>query len=111
MLGIIASGGVVVQRRKGMFSELPIDEDIIFDNAAGFVDKWIGIAAMGAGSLFDRNLHSAMTLVPTPAPREASRCVTNGIPLGCPLFSPVGTVNFVQTLKACSLCGMLSHPW
>jgi CO/xanthine dehydrogenase Mo-binding subunit len=26
--------------------------------------------------------------------------VTNGIPLGCPLFLPVHTVNCVQTLKA-----------
>jgi hypothetical protein len=32
---------------------------------------------------------------------EASRRVTNGIPLGCPLFLPVGIVNFVQTLKGC----------
>jgi hypothetical protein len=30
---------------------------------------------------------------------EASRRVTNGIPLGCPLFLPVHTVNCVQTLK------------
>jgi hypothetical protein len=34
------------------------------------------------------------------APLEVSRCVTNGIPLGCPLFLPVHTVNCVQTLKA-----------
>jgi hypothetical protein len=34
------------------------------------------------------------------APLEASRRVTNGIPLGCPLFLPVHTVNCVQTLKA-----------
>jgi subtilisin family serine protease len=33
---------------------------------------------------------------------EASRCVTNGIPLGCPLFLPVHTVNCVQTLKVSS---------
>jgi hypothetical protein len=31
---------------------------------------------------------------------EASRRVTNGIPLGCSLFLPVHTVNCVQTLKA-----------
>jgi hypothetical protein len=31
---------------------------------------------------------------------EASRRVTNGIVLGCPLFLPVHTVNRVQTLKA-----------
>jgi hypothetical protein len=31
--------------------------------------------------------------------------MTNGIPLGCPLLLPVGTVNSVQTLKAqCSQC-------
>jgi hypothetical protein len=34
------------------------------------------------------------------APLEASRRVTNAIPLGCPLFLPVHTVNCVQTLKA-----------
>jgi hypothetical protein len=34
------------------------------------------------------------------APLEASRRVTNAIPLGCPLFLPVHTVNWVQTLKA-----------
>jgi hypothetical protein len=32
---------------------------------------------------------------------EASRRVTNGIPLGCPLFLLVHTVNCVATLKAC----------
>jgi hypothetical protein len=31
---------------------------------------------------------------------EASSRVTNGIPLGCPRFLPVHTVNCVQTLKA-----------
>ena len=30
---------------------------------------------------------------------EANMYVTNGIPLGCPLLLPVGTVNSVQTLK------------
>jgi hypothetical protein len=30
---------------------------------------------------------------------EANMRVTNGIPLGCPLFLPVHTVNCVQTLK------------
>jgi hypothetical protein len=34
------------------------------------------------------------------APLEASRRVTNGIPIGCPLFLPVHIVNCVQTLKA-----------
>jgi hypothetical protein len=29
--------------------------------------------------------------------------VANGIPLGCPLLLPVGTVNCVQTLKACGV--------
>jgi histidinol-phosphate/aromatic aminotransferase/cobyric acid decarboxylase-like protein len=33
---------------------------------------------------------------------QVSRRVANGIPLGCPLFSPVHTVNSVQTLKAIS---------
>jgi hypothetical protein len=41
-----------------------------------------------------------MPLVPTPAPLEASRRVTSGIPLGRPLFLPVHTVNCVYTLKA-----------
>ena len=31
---------------------------------------------------------------------EVNMCVTNGIPLGCPLLLPVGTINSVQTLKA-----------
>jgi hypothetical protein len=31
---------------------------------------------------------------------EANRRVTNDIHLGCPLFLPVHTVNYVQTLKA-----------
>jgi hypothetical protein len=31
---------------------------------------------------------------------EASRRVSNGIPLGCPRVLPVHTVNCVQTLKA-----------
>jgi hypothetical protein len=33
---------------------------------------------------------------------EANLCMTNGIPLGCPLFLPVHTVNCVQILKVCS---------
>jgi hypothetical protein len=34
----------------------------------------------------DRILYSRMSLVPTPCSLEASRCVTNDIPLGGPLF-------------------------
>jgi hypothetical protein len=34
---------------------------------------------------------------------QASRRVTNGIPLGCSPLLPVDTVNCVQTLKACTL--------
>jgi hypothetical protein len=37
---------------------------------------------------------------------EASRRVTNGIPLGCSLCLPVHTVNFVQTLKGINKDGM-----
>ena len=33
------------------------------------------------------------------APLEASRRVTNAIPLGSPLLLPVHTVNCIQTLK------------
>jgi hypothetical protein len=33
---------------------------------------------------------------------RSCRRVTNGIPLGCPLLLPVGTVNSVATLKGCS---------
>jgi hypothetical protein len=40
-----------------------------------------------------------MPLVSRACSLEASRSVTNGIPLGCPLFLPVDTVNCVQTLK------------
>jgi hypothetical protein len=43
---------------------------------------------------------------------EASRRVTNGIPLGCLLLLPVGTVNSVQTLKAregASIARMSKH--
>jgi hypothetical protein len=41
-------------------------------------------------------------LVPTPLRRfiQASRRVTNGIPLGCSLFLPIHTLICVQTLKA-----------
>jgi hypothetical protein len=57
---------------------------------------------LGCGSFFDINLHSRKPLlVPTPARLiEACKRVTNNIPLGCPLFLPVHTVNCVQTLKA-----------
>jgi hypothetical protein len=42
---------------------------------------------------------------------EANTRVTNGIPLGCSLLLPVGTVNCVQTLKAKtrSRHGMIVH--
>jgi hypothetical protein len=39
-------------------------------------------------------------LVPTPARFQASKHVTNCIPLGISLFLPIHTVNCVQTLKA-----------
>jgi len=35
---------------------------------------------------------------------QANMRVTNGIPLGCPLLLPVGTVNWVQTLKVRACC-------
>jgi hypothetical protein len=35
---------------------------------------------------------------------QVSRRVTNGIPLGCPLFIPVRIVNYIQTLKADGHC-------
>jgi len=50
-----------------------------------------------------RNSQSRMPLVPTPARFKFKRAgvlrVANDIPLGCPLFLPVHTVNCVQTLK------------
>jgi hypothetical protein len=39
------------------------------------------------------------------APLDASKRVTNGIPLGCPLLLPVGSVNSVQTLKVTTVSG------
>jgi hypothetical protein len=35
---------------------------------------------------------------------EANMRVPNGIPMGCPLLLPVGTVNCAQTLKAVRVC-------
>ena len=37
--------------------------------------------------------------------------VTNGIPLGCQLLLPVGTVNSVETLKVLVLDRPASSPW
>jgi hypothetical protein len=42
--------------------------------------------------------------------REASRRVTNGIPLGCPPFLPVDTTNSVQTLKADHYAAITADP-
>jgi hypothetical protein len=51
-------------------------------------------ADIGTASVFfGKILHSRMPLVHTPA---RFRHVTNGIPLGCPLFLPLHTVNCVQ---------------
>jgi hypothetical protein len=50
----------------------------------------------GTVRVFGRNLHSRMWLVPKPAPLESSRRVTNGIPLGWPLFLPVGTDDVIH---------------
>jgi hypothetical protein len=50
-------------------------------------------------AFFDRNLHSRMPLGSHACSLEANMRVTNGIPLGWPLFLPVHTVNCVQTLK------------
>jgi Na+/proline symporter len=41
---------------------------------------------------------------------EANMRGTNGIPLGCPLLLPVGTVNCVQTLKVLRVCKQV-QPW
>jgi hypothetical protein len=49
---------------------------------------------------FDRNLHSMMPSFSHACSLEASKGVANGIHLGCPRFLPVGTINYVQTLKA-----------
>jgi hypothetical protein len=52
-----------------------------------YTRSWEGSARC---AFSDRNLHSRMPLVPTPARlNEPSRRVTNAIPLGCPLFLPV----------------------
>jgi arginyl-tRNA synthetase len=57
----------------------------------------IGFDQMVRCAFSGRNAHSRMPLDPTHV--QANMRVTNGIPLGCPLFLPVGTVNCVQTLK------------
>jgi hypothetical protein len=47
----------------------------------------------------------------TVAPLEASKRVTNGIPLGCSLLLPVGTVNLrPNTVKAKNVRTMASGP-
>jgi hypothetical protein len=52
-------------------------------------------------AFFGRNLRSRSAIGSHAfAPLEASRRVTNDIPLGCSLLLPVHTVNCVQTLKA-----------
>jgi hypothetical protein len=70
----------------------------------GVQPKYVTVLPHVRCAFSDRNLHSRMSLVPKPArfkrAVEASRRVTNGILLGCPLFLPVHTVNCVQTLKA-----------
>ena len=58
----------------------------------------------------DRNLHSRSAIeFHAFAPLEASKRVTNAIPLGCPLLLPVHAVNCVQTLKANKLRGLLAR--
>jgi DNA polymerase zeta len=62
----------------------------------------------------DKSLHSRMPLDPTSA-RFKLVCmrVSNGIPLGHPLFLPVGPVHSVQTLKdrAFKPMGVSTEPW
>jgi hypothetical protein len=77
---------------------LPIDEH----TASSPVWAWHGARVRQKFTLEDAIGSQACSL-------EASRRVTNGILLGCPLFLPVDTVNCVQTLKAqwdrlCSRC-------
>jgi hypothetical protein len=57
------------------------------------------LALTGTVRVFDRKLHSRDAIGFHACSLEASMCVTNDIPLGCPLFLPVRTVNCVQTLK------------
>jgi hypothetical protein len=52
------------------------------------------------GARFRQKFSLEDAIGPHASSLEASRRVTNGIPLGSPLFLPVHTVNCVQTLKA-----------
>jgi hypothetical protein len=54
----------------------------------------------GHGARFRQKFTLEDAIGPHASSLEASRRVTNGIPLGCPRFLPVHTVNCVQTLKA-----------
>jgi hypothetical protein len=59
------------------------------------------VKLVGTVRVFGRNLYWRLPLVPTPLHLlEASRRVTHGTPLACPLLFPVHTVNCVKTLKA-----------
>jgi hypothetical protein len=57
---------------------------------------------MGTVRVFRQKFTLEDAIGPHASSLEASRRVTNGIPLGCPRFLPVYTVNCVQTLKASS---------
>jgi hypothetical protein len=58
---------------------------------------------IGTAHFSTENLHSRLSLDPTPdrfnCPLESGRCVTNGIPLGCPLLLLVHSVKLHPNTK------------
>jgi hypothetical protein len=57
------------------------------------------VQSTGTVRVFRQKLTLEDAIGTHPCPLEVGRPVTNGIPLGCPRFLPVHTVNCIQTLK------------
>jgi hypothetical protein len=89
------------------------DENIALTTITSDPPMEVAITSWARCAFSDRKLHSRMPLVRMPArfKLEASMRLTNGIPLGCPLFLPVHTVNCVQTLKANCLRSQAHKCW
>jgi hypothetical protein len=64
-----------------------------------------GLVRVFLTGIYTRGWHWFPRLLASTARSKASRRLPNGIPLGFPLFLPIHTVNYVQTLKALNATG------
>jgi hypothetical protein len=83
-------------KKGGLFSLVKIKTVSVEQRRADLEEWWQTVCTV---RVFRQRLALKDAIGSHACSLESSKRVTNGIPLGCPLFLPVHTVNCVQTLK------------